>query len=213
MRTVYCYGRTVGEVAEDHPGQKLLIRVEGHLTCSMYGVSEHLGCSRCGIPLSEFTTTDPTEHTPVTIEGAEPTCTRRGYTESVKCSECNAVIVEPVYSDPLGHTFSNNVCTVCGALADSSLKLATKYYGLYEADTLHMICEKNADVRIEPASLTKLLTAATALKYMPEDTVIAIRSVTAMQKMKGKKAAESHKNHLEVFRNIVEFEYPEGYEE
>jgi len=50
-------------------------------------------------------------------------------------------------------------------------------------------------------------------KDMPEDTVIAIRSVTAMQKMKGKKAAESHKNHLEVFRNIVEFEYPEGYEE
>ena len=38
MRPVYCYGRTVGEVAEDHPGQKLLIRVEGHLTCSMYGV-------------------------------------------------------------------------------------------------------------------------------------------------------------------------------
>jgi hypothetical protein len=38
MRPVYCYGRTVGEVADDHPGQKLLIRVEGHLTCSMYGV-------------------------------------------------------------------------------------------------------------------------------------------------------------------------------
>ena len=141
-------------------------------TCSTCGVSEHLECSRCGIPLSEFTTTAPTEHTPVTIEGAEPTCTRRGYTESVICSECNSVIVEPVYSDPLGHTFSNNVCTVCGALADSSLKLATKYYGLYEADTLHAICESNADHRIEPASITKLLTAATALKYMPEDTVL-----------------------------------------
>ena len=31
-------GRTVGEVAEAHPGRKLLIRIEGHLTCSMYGV-------------------------------------------------------------------------------------------------------------------------------------------------------------------------------
>ncbi|MBQ8523106.1 MAG: hypothetical protein IJ457_00615 [Clostridia bacterium] len=48
---------------------------------------------------------------------------------------------------------------------------------------------------------------------MPDDTVIAIRSRTAMQKMKGKKAEKSHRNHLEVFRNIVEFEYPEGYEE
>ena len=31
-------GRTVGEVAEDHPGHKVIIRIEGHLTCSMYGV-------------------------------------------------------------------------------------------------------------------------------------------------------------------------------
>ena len=50
-------------------------------------------------------------------------------------------------------------------------------------------------------------------KDMPEDTVIAIRSMTAAQKIKGKKAEKSHKYHLEVFRNIVEFEYPEGYEE
>ena len=48
---------------------------------------------------------------------------------------------------------------------------------------------------------------------MPDDTVIAIRSMTAAQKLKGKKVEKSHKNHLEVFRNIVEFEYPEGYEE
>jgi len=48
---------------------------------------------------------------------------------------------------------------------------------------------------------------------LPDDTVIAVRSRTAMQKLKGKKAEKSHKNHLEVFRNIVEFEYPEGYEE
>lgn len=47
---------------------------------------------------------------------------------------------------------------------------------------------------------------------MPDDTVIAIRSMTAAQQLKGEKAEISHKNHLEVFRNIVEFEYPEGYE-
>ncbi len=34
----YCYGETVSEIASAHPGNKLLIRVEGHLTCSMYGV-------------------------------------------------------------------------------------------------------------------------------------------------------------------------------
>jgi D-alanyl-D-alanine carboxypeptidase len=141
-------------------------------TCTLYGISEHLGCSRCGISLSEFITTEPLGHTSVTVSGAEPTCTRRGYSESTKCSVCNAVLTEPVYSDPLGHKFSDNTCTVCSALADDSLNLPTKYYGLYEADTLKMICEKNADRRIEPASITKLLAAATALKYLPQDTVM-----------------------------------------
>lgn len=141
-------------------------------TCTMPGISEHLSCEYCSIPLSEFTTTEPTGHTPVTVAGGEPTCTRRGYSESTKCSTCNTVLVEPVYSDPLGHTFSENTCTVCNALAEDSLNLTTKYYGLYEADTLKMICEKNADVKIEPASITKLLAAATALKYLPEDTVV-----------------------------------------
>ena len=34
----YCRGETVGEIAVAHPGHKLLIRINGHLTCSMYGV-------------------------------------------------------------------------------------------------------------------------------------------------------------------------------
>ena len=34
----YCDGETVGDVAARYPGHKLIIRVEGHLTCSMYGV-------------------------------------------------------------------------------------------------------------------------------------------------------------------------------
>lgn len=38
MKPHYCYGDKVGEVAEDNPGCKLLIRIDGHLTCSMYGV-------------------------------------------------------------------------------------------------------------------------------------------------------------------------------
>lgn len=45
---------------------------------------------------------------------------------------------------------------------------------------------------------------------LPDDTVIAIRSETAAQKLKGKKAAESHKNHLKLFRSIVEFTEPSG---
>jgi hypothetical protein len=38
LKPEYCYGETVGAVAEANPGRKLLIRIDGHLTCSMYGV-------------------------------------------------------------------------------------------------------------------------------------------------------------------------------
>ena len=38
LKVIYSHGETVGEVSRTHPGHKLLIRTEGHLTCSMYGV-------------------------------------------------------------------------------------------------------------------------------------------------------------------------------
>lgn len=39
LNPVYCdFEETVREVAERYPNRKLIIRVEGHLTCSMYGV-------------------------------------------------------------------------------------------------------------------------------------------------------------------------------
>ena len=35
----YCYdGETVGEVAEMYPNNKVIIRIDGHLTCSVHGV-------------------------------------------------------------------------------------------------------------------------------------------------------------------------------
>jgi hypothetical protein len=38
LTPIYPEDMTVGEVAQDHPGSKLIIRINGHLTCSMYGV-------------------------------------------------------------------------------------------------------------------------------------------------------------------------------
>ena len=35
----YCYdGETVGEVAEMYPNNKVIIRIDGHLTCAVHGV-------------------------------------------------------------------------------------------------------------------------------------------------------------------------------
>ena len=50
------------------------------------------------------------------------------------------------------------------------------YCGLYEADTLTAIYEKEAQTKIYPASLTKILTAITALSYVPSDTVFTVGS-------------------------------------
>ena len=38
LEPIYCDGERVGAIASAHRGRKLLIRIDGHLTCSMYGV-------------------------------------------------------------------------------------------------------------------------------------------------------------------------------
>lgn len=50
-------------------------------------------------------------------------------------------------------------------------------------------------------------------EQMPEDTLLVIRRTTAMQKLKGKKAETAQKNHVDYFKSMIEFEYPEGYTE
>lgn len=48
--------------------------------------------------------------------------------------------------------------------------------GLYNASTGECIYEKNVDAQIHPASLTKILTAITALTYMDPETVLTVGS-------------------------------------
>ncbi len=48
--------------------------------------------------------------------------------------------------------------------------------GIYEANSLYCIFAENADSQLSLASITKLITASVALKYMPTDTVITVGS-------------------------------------
>lgn len=49
-------------------------------------------------------------------------------------------------------------------------------------------------------------------RIFPEDAVLAIRRVSTMSALTGRKKAEkSHAYHLEIFKKIVNFEFPEGY--
>lgn len=54
--------------------------------------------------------------------------------------------------------------------------VSAPYAGLYRADSLECIYEKSADFYIHPASMTKVLTACTALHYISPDTVYTVGS-------------------------------------
>ena len=54
--------------------------------------------------------------------------------------------------------------------------ISAPYAGLYNASTGESIYEKNAYAQIHPASLTKILTAITALTYMDTETILTVGS-------------------------------------
>lgn len=54
--------------------------------------------------------------------------------------------------------------------------VSAPYAGLYRADSLECIYEKSIDSYIHPASMTKVLTACTALHYISPDTVYTVGS-------------------------------------
>ncbi len=80
-------------------------------------------------------------------------------------------------------------------------------------DALGYVPEEAADDCAVYLKETKFAKYYSAFNRLPDDTVIAIRSETAAQKLKGKKAEKSHRDHLALFKNIIGFEYPDGYTE
>lgn len=54
--------------------------------------------------------------------------------------------------------------------------ISAPYAGLYEASSFSVLYEKEAQTAIPPASLAKVLTAITALTYVPSDTVFTVGS-------------------------------------
>lgn len=60
--------------------------------------------------------------------------------------------------------------------------VGAKYAGLFDADTLTPLYLKAADKKIYPASLTKLITACTALRYVSDDTVFTVGTELSLVK-------------------------------
>ncbi len=54
--------------------------------------------------------------------------------------------------------------------------------GIFELESLHCVYSENADERLSIASITKLITASVAIKYLPLDTVITVGSELTLVK-------------------------------
>jgi len=66
-------------------------------------------------------------------------------------------------------------------------------------------------VRLKETKFGKFYTAA---KIFPEDAILCLRRVPTMSAFTGREKAErKHGYHRDLFRRILEFEYPEGYTE
>ncbi len=58
---------------------------------------------------------------------------------------------------------------------------------------------------------TKFYKYYTAVQVFGEDTIVALKRLTTVNQMKGEKMEKSHADHMDLFRKIGTFEYPEGY--
>ena len=64
--------------------------------------------------------------------------------------------------------------TTAYVFSKPAINISAPYAILYNVSTDEILYEKNIDSKIHPASLTKILTAVTALNYMNTDTVLTV---------------------------------------
>ena len=64
--------------------------------------------------------------------------------------------------------------TTTAVFYNQNSDVSAPYAGLYNLSTGEVLYQKSTDEKIYPASLTKILTAVTALAYMDNDTVITV---------------------------------------
>lgn len=106
----------------------------------------------------------------VFLSGSSDSSSAQAETEAIATTE-EAAICQTDFSQ---------AATLTVTAADIPLsepdKISAPYAGLYEAFSLSAVYEKKAQSQIYPASLTKVLTAITALSYVSPETVFTVGS-------------------------------------
>ncbi len=141
-------------------------------TCEKNGKKER-ECS-CGEKQSK--SIDALGHTAKKLSAVSATCQKTGLSAGEICSVCNETLKKQTVLAKVKCKYEKSFCIYCGDFDSSSIALTNSYAGLYNADTLECLYSLNADTKIAPASLTKMVTACVAIENLPLNTVITIGS-------------------------------------
>ncbi len=121
-------------------------------------------------------------HSIVADAAIAPTCTETGLTEGSHCSTCNAVITAQETVPALGHSFSDGVCTVCGAKDPAYNPFADVKEDSFYGDAV---------IWAAANGITKGTTATT---FSPDDGCTRAQIVTFLYRAAGSPKPENVKN-------------------
>ena len=132
-------------------------------TCTTPGTTAGVICSDCGAIISGCEEIAATGHTEVIDEAKAATCTETGLTEGKHCSVCNEVLVAQTVVPMVAHNYENDVCTVCGNVAEifelvtnsNSLKAGDKIIIVASGSNVALSTTQNSSNRGQ-ASIDKL---------------------------------------------------------
>ncbi len=142
--------------------------------------------------IAQTSTTSSPESAPPTSAATTPVISTQmtSHTEAVSYQTTNPSESEVILTTPAVTSTRETTATTTTEKPETTTASTTQasttvqqpsavsapYAGLYRADTLECIYEKSADSYIHPASMTKVLTACTALHYISPDTVYTVGS-------------------------------------
>lgn len=142
---------------------------------SLVSTTATLGTSvtqAAGAQTSETTWADTTVTTVLTTTIATTTTTAT--TSTTTTTTVTTTTVATTTTASAAETTAET--TTATVVTTTVTEIIPAHAGLYAADTLMPLYQKGSDERIYPASLTKLLTACTALEYVSSDTVFTVGS-------------------------------------
>ena len=87
-------------------------------TCTTSGLTEGSHCGICGHTITAQQVIQAQGHNEETIPAVDATCTQSGLTAGKKCTVCGTVTQAQTTVPATGHSWSEGVCSVCGAVCD-----------------------------------------------------------------------------------------------